>query len=65
MSQHDKLLHRILLGRSDANIPFSGLRALLVHMGFDDLFKAIFGKDMMIATNTLLKSHVHQQRPQT
>ena len=36
MSQHEKLLLRILLGRSDANIPFSGLRALLVHMGFEE-----------------------------
>ena len=48
MSQHEKLLHRILLGRSDANIPFSGLRALLVHMGFEGRIRGdhhIFTKD--------------------
>lgn len=36
MSQHEKLLQRILLGRSDANIPFAGLRGLLAHMGFEE-----------------------------
>jgi hypothetical protein len=39
VSQHEKLLLRILLGRSDANIPFSGLRGLLVHIGFDERFR--------------------------
>lgn len=48
MSQHEKLLLRILLGRSDANIPFSGLRALLVHMGFEERIRGghhVFTKD--------------------
>ena len=48
MSQHEKLLHRILLGRSDANIPFSGLRALLAHLGFKERIRGdhhIFTKD--------------------
>lgn len=48
MSQHEKLLHRILLGRSDANIPFSGLRALLAHLGFEERIRGdhhIFTKD--------------------
>ncbi len=34
MSQHDKLLLQILRGASDANIPFTGLRNLLLHLGF-------------------------------
>ena len=48
MSQHEKLLLRILLGRSDANIPFSGLRALLAHLGFEERIRGdhhIFTKD--------------------
>lgn len=36
MSQHEKLLLRILVGRSDANIPFSSLRGLLSHLGFEE-----------------------------
>lgn len=34
MGTQDKLLRRILEGRSDANIDFSALRSLLLHMGF-------------------------------
>ncbi len=34
MGTHGKLLRRILEGRSDANIDFSDLRALLLHLGF-------------------------------
>lgn len=34
MSQHDKLLLQILRGTSDANIPFAGLRNLLLRLGF-------------------------------
>jgi len=48
VSQHEKLLLRILLGRSDANIPFSGLRALLAHLGFEERIRGnhhFFTKD--------------------
>jgi hypothetical protein len=48
VSQHEKLLLRILLGRSDANVPFSGLRGLLAHMGFEERIRGdhhIFTKD--------------------
>ncbi|MGH7411669.1 MAG: type II toxin-antitoxin system HicA family toxin [Candidatus Methylomirabilis sp.] len=48
MSQHEKLLIRIVLGRSDANIPFSGLRGLLAHLGFEERIRGdhhIFSKD--------------------
>ncbi|MGH8651031.1 MAG: type II toxin-antitoxin system HicA family toxin [Gammaproteobacteria bacterium] len=34
MGRHSKLLQRILDGRSDANIDFQDLRALLLHLGF-------------------------------
>ena len=48
MSQHEKLLLRILSGRSDANIPFSSLRGLLERMGFEERIRGdhhIFTKD--------------------
>ena len=34
MGKHEKLLWRILSGRSDANIRFSDLRSLLLDLGF-------------------------------
>jgi hypothetical protein len=36
MGTHGKLFRRILEGRSDANIDFSDLRALLLHLGFEE-----------------------------
>lgn len=36
MGTHGKLLRRILEGRSDANIDFADLRALLLHLGFEE-----------------------------
>jgi len=36
VSQHDRLLDRVLSGRSDANIPFDGLRQLLRRLGFEE-----------------------------
>lgn len=36
MGRRRKLLERILGGRSDANIPFEGTRALLVSLGFTE-----------------------------
>lgn len=35
MGDHKKLLRRVLEGRSDANITFNDLCALLQHLGFD------------------------------
>ena len=35
MRKYDKLLTKILIGRSDADIPFSALRNLLEQLGFD------------------------------
>jgi len=48
MSRHDKLLEKILLGTSDANIPFDGLCQLLLRMGFQCRIKGshhIFSRD--------------------
>jgi hypothetical protein len=36
MAKHEKMLQRILLGRSDANIEFADLRGLLQDLGFDE-----------------------------
>ena len=36
MTTAQKLLNQILTGRSDANIPFAGLRHLLLRLGFDE-----------------------------
>jgi HicA toxin of bacterial toxin-antitoxin, len=34
MSKHEKLLEKILLGTSDASIPFEGLCQMLTRLGF-------------------------------
>ena len=36
MTEHEKLLFRILRGTSDANIPFDGMRTLLQSLGFEE-----------------------------
>jgi predicted RNA binding protein YcfA (HicA-like mRNA interferase family) len=36
MTQYDKLVQRILRGASDADISFSELRRLLMHLGFEE-----------------------------
>lgn len=48
MSKHDKLLLQILRGQSDANIPFDGLRLLLLDLGFEERIRSshhIFRKE--------------------
>ena len=48
MSQQDKLLAKILLGNSDANIPFAQLCQLLRRLGFEERIRGshhIFPKD--------------------
>lgn len=48
MSKHGKLLEKILLGTSDANIPFDGLCQLLIRLGFRCRIKGshhIFNRD--------------------
>ena len=36
MSKHDKVLRKVLSGRSDANIDFHDLRSLLLHLGLEE-----------------------------
>ncbi len=48
MARRDKLLDRILRGRSDTNIPFAGLCQLLDRLGFEERVRGshhIFTKD--------------------
>jgi hypothetical protein len=48
VSQRDKLLVKILLGASDANIPFDSLCQLLRALGFDERIRGshhIFSKE--------------------
>ena len=39
MSRQEKLLQKILQGRSDKNISFSSLRVLMNNLGFDERIK--------------------------
>jgi len=48
VSQRDKLLAKILIGTSDANIPFAELCQLLINLGFDERIRGshhIFTRD--------------------
>lgn len=48
MTEHEKLLFRILRATSDANIPFDGMRSLLRNMGFQERIRGshhIFTKE--------------------
>ena len=48
MAKAKKLIRRILSGRADTNIPFSGLRGLLKRLGFAEHIRGahhIFTKD--------------------
>ncbi len=48
MGRHERLLRSILRGRSDANIRFTDLRALLFHLGFSERIRGshhLFDKD--------------------
>ena len=39
MTKHEKLYEHIMMRRSDTNVPFDGLRALLGRLGFDERIK--------------------------
>ena len=48
MTEHEKLMFRILRGTSDANIPFDGMRSLLRSLGFQERIRGshpIFTKE--------------------
>ena len=36
MTQHDKIIDRIMSGKSDGNIKFSDLRGVMDRLGFDE-----------------------------
>jgi hypothetical protein len=51
MGKYDKLLQKILSGRSDANIEFAGLRQLLIRLEFEERIRGdhhIFTKDDVV-----------------
>jgi hypothetical protein len=51
MTKREKILHRILRGTSDTNIPFDGLCSLLLSLGFEQRIRGdhhIFTKDDVI-----------------
>ena len=51
MSRHERLLQTILRGRSDANVRFTDLRALLLHLGFSERIRGshhLFDKDGIV-----------------
>ena len=40
MNRHERLLQKIIRGRSDTNIRFRELRALMLHLGFEERVRA-------------------------
>ena len=65
MGKHDRVLQAVLRGRSDANLRFSDVRALLVHLGFSERIRGshhLFDKDE-VAEIVNLQSHGGQAKP--
>ena len=51
MNRHERLLHTILRGRSDANTRFSDLRAMMTYLGFEERIRGshhLFDKDGIV-----------------
>ena len=51
MNRHERLLQAILRGRSDANIRFSNLRALMEYLGFEEHIRGshhLFDKECVV-----------------
>ena len=51
MSRHERLVQTILRGRSDANIRFGDLRALMRYLGFEERVRGshhLFDKDGIV-----------------
>lgn len=62
MNQHERLLQTILHGRSDSNIRFSNLCALMVYLGFEERIRGshhLFDKEGIVEIVNLqsLRSH--------
>ena len=51
MSRHERLVHIILRGRSDANVRFNDLRAMMRYLGFEERVRGshhLFDKDGIV-----------------
>ena len=60
MGRHERLLQTILRGRSDANIRFTDLRALMFHLGFSERIRGghhLFNKDGIMEIVNLQSRH--------
>ncbi len=67
MNRHERLLHTILRGRSDANIRFSDLRALMAYLGFEERIRGshhLFDKDGVVEIVNLQSGHGHAKSHQ-
>ena len=65
MNRHEQLLQTILRGRSDANIRFSDLRALMEHLGFEMRIRGshhLFNKEGVVEIVNL-QSHSGHAKP--
>ena len=65
MSRHERLLQAILRGRSDTNIRFSDLRALMLRLGFEERVRGshhLYNKDGMVEIVNL-QSHGGHAKP--
>lgn len=65
MDRHERLRQAILGGRSDANIRFADLRALLVHLGFSERVSGshhLFAKEGIVELINV-QSHGGQAKP--
>ena len=65
MNRHERLLQTILRGRSDANIRFSDLRALMEYLGFEQRIRGshhLFNKEGVVEIVNL-QSHGGHAKP--
>lgn len=65
MNRHERLLRTIVRGRSDANIRFSDLRAMMTHLGFDERIRGshhLFDKGGVVEIVNL-QSHGGHAKP--
>ncbi|MFH1039498.1 MAG: type II toxin-antitoxin system HicA family toxin [PVC group bacterium] len=57
MGKHEKLYRHILMRRSDANVPFDGLCALLRQIGFDERIRGDHHIFTMTGVEEILNLH--------
>ena len=66
MNRNERLLRTILQGRSDANIRFSDLRALMAYLGFEERIRGshhLFDKVGIVEIVNLQKSRSTHAKP--